>query len=120
MGKSSVTIRREKKTFLAALTSSLGVVTDASKECEIAGSNHYLWYNEDEQYRNDVDEIANVALDFVESALFDNVKKKKERSIIFYMERKGRIRGFHNTLDVTTGGPLFVHSVVAGREQKGA
>lgn len=104
MGKSSTAIAKEKKKFLNALEVALGVVTVASEKSKISASNHYDWLKSDEQYKKDVQLVGERAIDFAETALMTNVKKGKERSITFFLDRRGRARGYGKTLDVTSKG----------------
>jgi hypothetical protein len=83
-----------KKRMVEALESSLGVVTTACKEVEIARSTHYEWYKSDEEYRKQVDSIQDIALDFAESQLHQNIKKGDVTSTIFFLKTKGKRRGY--------------------------
>jgi hypothetical protein len=78
----------------------LGVVTVACKKTDTPRSTYYKWIKEDEEFRNKVDEIDNVKLDFVESQLFKNIQNQKERSIIFYLQHKGHKRGYIHRQDI--------------------
>ena len=84
----------KKKMLIESLENSLGIVSTACTKVNISRSSFYKWYKEDEEFRNKVDEIDNVKLDFVESQLFKNIQKEKERSIIFYLQHKGHKRGY--------------------------
>ena len=84
----------KKKALLEALEKSLGIVSTACVNADTSRSSFYKWYKEDEEFKNKVDEIDNVKLDFVESQLFKNIQKEKERSIIFYLQHKGHKRGY--------------------------
>ena len=99
-------IQQNKKLLLKALEKSMGIV---SKACEIAKldrSTFYKYYNEDEQFASDVDNMQEYVLDFAESKLLENIKDKKETSIIFYLKTKGRKRGYveKQDVDITTKG----------------
>ena len=99
-------IQQNKKLLLKALEKSMGIV---SKACEIAKldrSTFYKYYNEDEQFKQDVDNMQEYVLDFAESKLLENIKDKKETSIIFYLKTKGRKRGYveKQDVDITTKG----------------
>ena len=99
-------IQQNKKLLLKALEKSMGIV---SKACEIAKldrSTFYKYYNEDEEFKNDVDNMQEYVLDFAESKLLENIKDKKETSIIFYLKTKGRKRGYveKQDVDITTKG----------------
>ena len=84
----------KKKMLIESLENSLGIVSTACSKANISRSSFYKWYKEDEDFRKKVDEIDSVKLDFVESQLFKNIQKEKERSIIFYLQHKGHKRGY--------------------------
>ena len=84
----------KKKMLIESLENSLGIVSTACSKANISRSSFYKWYKEDEDFRKKVDEIDNVKLDYVESQLFKNIQKEKERSIIFYLQHKGHKRGY--------------------------
>jgi len=84
----------KKTAMIDALVKSLGVVTMACKEVGIARKTHYEWYHEDENYRNAVDDISDVALDFAESMLHKQIQDKDTTATIFYLKTKGKKRGY--------------------------
>jgi len=83
-----------KKAMLKALEQTLGVVTTACKKVGIINNTHYAWMASDEQYKKDVTGIADIALDFVESQLFGQIKSGNTTASIFYLKTKGKKRGF--------------------------
>ena len=83
-----------KKRLLEALEKSLGIVTTA---CEEVGVNRWTYYDylkKDPKFKKQVEELADVALDYAESQLHKNIGDGKEASIIFYLKTKGRNRGY--------------------------
>ena len=80
--------------MIEALTKSLGIVTLACKEVDIARQTHYRWMQEDEKYRRDVEDVADIALDFAESKLHKQIDKEDTTATIFYLKTKGRKRGY--------------------------
>jgi len=84
----------KKKMLIESLENSLGIVSTACTKVNISRSSFYKWYKEDEEFRNKVNEIDSVKLDFVESQLFKNIQNLKEKSIIFYLQHKGHKRGY--------------------------
>tara|TARA_Y100000593_G_C4179094_1_gene271105 strand:- start:29 stop:436 length:408 start_codon:yes stop_codon:yes gene_type:complete len=83
-----------KKQLLKALELSLGVVSTACKKANIARSTFYQWYNEDSEFRDKVDELEDISLDFAESKLFEQMNNGNVTSIIFYLKTKGAKRGY--------------------------
>jgi hypothetical protein len=99
-------IQQNKKALLKALEKSMGIVSKACQIVNLDRSTFYKYYNEDEQFAEDVDNMQDYVLDFAESKLLENIKDKKETSIIFYLKTKGRKRGYieKQDVDVTTKG----------------
>lgn len=98
--------------MLKALQSTLGVVTTA---CEIVGidrGTHYLWMNNDEEYKAQVESLSDLAIDFAESQLFELIKGAHREvstpdgeviriqdapntsATIFYLKTRGKKRGY--------------------------
>ena len=88
--------------MIEALEKTLGVVTPACKMAQIDRKTHYRWLKEDEDYRVAVEEMDNVALDFAESALHEQIKDGTPSSTMFYLKTKGKKRGFIGKQEVET------------------
>jgi ACT domain-containing protein len=71
-----------KKQLIEALEKSLGVVTTAVKIVGIHRSTFYNWYNDDEEFRKEVDSIGDIAT-------------------IFYLKTKGKRRGYIERQEIT-------------------
>jgi len=93
-----------KKAMVEALEKSLGVVTTACKTVGIARATHYLWMNTDDEYKQAVEDISNVALDFAESQLHKQIKEGNSTSTIFYLKTKGKKRGYVERQEILTDG----------------
>jgi hypothetical protein len=98
-----------KKAMIEALEKSLGVVTTACKSVGISRGTHYDWLNNDEDYKRQVEDLKNVALDFVESKLFKNINEGKETSIIFYLNNQGLSRGYSRKQEVIHSGGFVLN-----------
>jgi len=85
---------QHKKAILEALESSLGVVTSACKKVGIGRTIFYEWLKVDEEFLKKVKDIDNVALDFAESQLHQQIKSGNSTSTIFYLKTKGKKRGY--------------------------
>lgn len=85
--------RVKKAAILEALVKSLGI---KSKACEMVGIDRttlYSWLDSDEEFKKQVEAIEEVATDFVESKMFENIKNNDGSLIKFYMSTKGRSGG---------------------------
>lgn len=111
--------RTRKNAQIAALKTTLGIVTEACEITGLAPSTHYKWLKEDAEYKKEVEELADLALDFVESKLFETIRgvelpedkifnhegvplivptvkryPPSDANIRWYLDRKGRKRGY--------------------------
>lgn len=84
----------KKSAMIKALVDSLGIVTIACKTVGIARNTHYDWYKEDPVYKQTVDDISDIALDFAESMLHKQIQDKDTTATIFYLKTKGKKRGY--------------------------
>jgi hypothetical protein len=89
-----------KKRMLDALEKSLGIVTTAAKATDIPRSVHYEWMQKDQQYREAVEALADMTLDFAESQLHRQIKDGNTTATIFYLKTKGKKRGYVERTEV--------------------
>ena len=96
---------QHKKAMLDALEKSLGVVTSAAKTVGVGRTTHYLWLQEDKEYKAAVDELSDVAIDFAESQLHKQIKEGNSTATIFFLKTKGKKRGYveRQEVDVSSG-----------------
>lgn len=87
-------IQHTKKALLDALEKSLGVVTTACKTVGVDRGTFYHYCNSDAKFKQAVDEISDLALDFAESKLFKQIEKGDTTATIFYLKTKGKRRGY--------------------------
>jgi hypothetical protein len=95
-----------KGKMLAALEKHLNIVSSACKEVGINRDTHYDWLKKDKEYKRKVKEIDNVALDFAESALHQQIKKGNPLSTMFYLKCKAKKRGYIEQQEVKVTGNM--------------
>lgn len=101
-----------KKAMVEALKKSLGIVSTACQNVEISRQTHYRWLSEDPEYKSQVEDITEEAIDFVESKLFEKIdgitiettnakgqpviyeQAPSDTAIIFYLKTKAKKRGY--------------------------
>jgi hypothetical protein len=91
----------EKRQMLNALERSLGVVTSACKAVGISRQTHYNWLNDDLEYKAAVHSIDDIAIDFAESQLHQQIKNGEVSSTIFFLKTKGKKRGYVERQEIT-------------------
>ena len=109
-----------KKALLKALESSLGVVTNACKKIGIGRTTYYDWYNSDKEFKKQVDDLQNVALDFAESSLHQQIINGSVPATIFYLKTKGKRRGYVERQELTgvEGTKLFEVEIIRNDKNK--
>ena len=99
----------KKEAILEALEKALGVVTTACQKAGVSRATYYRWLNEDADFSAQVTAIQDVALDFAESKLFEQIQDGSTAATIFYLKTKGKRRGFVERQELEhTGGDKLV------------
>ena len=116
-----------KRNMLLALHKSLGIVTKAAKmvtedetDAESLRHNHYDWLKTDPAYKEAVESIEDIVLDYAESQLFKQVAKGNTTAVIFLLKCKGKKRGYIDRaeMDLTTSVPQLVIHVDTEEQKK--
>jgi len=87
--------------MINALVEALGIVTMACKKVGIARKTHYEWYKSDPKYKEAVDDVLEIALDFAESMLHKQIQDNDTTATIFYLKTKGKKRGYIERQEIT-------------------
>jgi len=90
----------KKQLMIQALTKSLGIVSSACQAVNISRNCHYEWMKSDPEYKAQVEDIANVELDFVISKLHKRINDGSDTAIIYYLKCKGKSRGYSDGGDI--------------------
>jgi len=101
-------LRGKKRIMFDALLDQLGVVTAAAKQTGIHRRTHYRWIIEDDNYKEWVEEVPEICLDFAENALFKQIKEGGVPSTIFYLKTKGKLRGYIEKQEIEHVGDIPV------------
>ena len=97
--------QNKKEKLLKALKETQGLIYHACKKAgNISRSTYYRYMKEDKEFAQEVEDIKEAQIDYVEGELIKNISKGKETSIIFYLKSKARDRGYAEKLDITSGG----------------
>jgi hypothetical protein len=84
----------KKNNLLEKLIEYNGIVTTACKAANLSRAIHYVWYNSDATYKQNVDDIQEMVIDFVEGYLYELIKKGDTAATLFYLKTRGKKRGF--------------------------
>lgn len=101
----------QKRAMVEALEKSLGIVTTAAKQVGIVRQTHYNWMKDDADYKQAVEDISDIALDFAESKLHKQIEKEDTTATIFYLKTKGKKRGYIEKQEIDLGGVLGIKQI---------
>lgn len=100
----SDTIKRRiaagKKRMIESLVKTLGIVTTAVKLAKISRDTHYSWMKDDPEYKAAVEDVDNIAIDFVESQFHKRIQAGDTVACIFYLKTKAKKRGYIERVEV--------------------
>jgi hypothetical protein len=83
-----------KKAMIQALEKTMGVVSTAATMVGINRSTHYEWLKTDSEYKQKVDDLENLMLDFAETNLHQQIQEGNTTATIFLLKTRGRKRGY--------------------------
>tara|TARA_R110000796_G_scaffold62237_6_gene143626 strand:- start:346 stop:723 length:378 start_codon:yes stop_codon:yes gene_type:complete len=83
-----------KKAMIKALEKCKGIVTTAAKMAGINRTTHYEWLKTDLEYKDKVESLENLILDFAETNLHQQIEEGNTTATIFLLKTKGRKRGY--------------------------
>lgn len=94
-----------KKRIVEAMKKCLGIVSKACDKVGISRVTFYSYYNNDPEFKIEIDAIEDLVIDFAESKLHTLIRAGDNTSTIFFLKTKGRKRGYQEKIqmDLTSG-----------------
>ena len=90
----SAKMMRNKAALLKALKEAKGIVTTACDAVGVTRKTYYDYYNSDPEFKREADDVQEVAIDFVEGKLFEQIEEGVPTSTLFYLKTKAKHRGY--------------------------
>lgn len=107
-------MEENKQNFLEALNASYGIIAEACEAMNMSRSTFYRWYKSDEVFKEQVDNVTETQIDYVESKLIKNISAGDTTAIIFYLKTKGKARGYSEKAKPKEEKPLPDTAVLPG------
>ena len=107
-------MEENKQKFLEALSASYGIIAEACEAMNMSRSTFYRWYKSDEVFKEQVDNVTETQIDYVESKLIKNISAGDTTAIIFYLKTKGKARGYSEKAKPKEEKPLPDTAVLPG------
>ena len=98
--------RKSKERVLEELIKSRGIVTNACNLANVSRAMFYKWKEDDPEFLRAVEDVEDIALDFVESALHRQINDGNPASTIFYLKTKGKRRGYIEKQQIEHSGEI--------------
>ena len=90
-----------KKELIKAMEQCHGVVSDACLSVGVSRVTYYDYYKNDPNFKESVDQVESIVLDYVEGKLFKLIDKGDVASTLFYLKTKGKKRGYIERNEIT-------------------
>lgn len=90
-----------KQHFPAILESCLGIVTTACKKAGVSRDWYYDNIKADPEFAKKCAEVQEVAIDFAESHLFEQIKDNIPSSTMFFLKTRAKHRGYIERIETT-------------------
>ena len=97
---------KKKKAMIKAMEKCLGVVSTACKVVGIDRATHYRWMKSDSEYKEIIDDVENLVIDFAESQLHKQIEDGNTAATIFYLKTKGKPRGYVERQEIAHDGSI--------------
>ena len=110
---------KDKKTFLKILKGNGGNINDACNATNVSRRTIYVWMEKEKWFKDSIDDIREIGVDNVESALYKNAIEGNTTAQIFYLKTQGKKRGYveKSELDLTSGDePIKINVNIKGVE----
>lgn len=92
---------KNKQDVLRTLSESCGIVATACRNANVSRNQFYIWYKNDPDFREKVDDVVERQKDFVESEILKKIKDGDTTMIIFYAKTKMKDRGYSERHEIT-------------------
>jgi len=101
-------LQARKDAYLRAYEVSMANVTLACKHSDTSKSSVYNWRRDDVRFKEEMDALLDVRIDFYENALDKNARAGNVSAQIFFLKCRAKHRGYVERTEVTgaDGGPV--------------
>ncbi len=92
---------KQKEEFIEAFAKSLALISSTCRKVGISRPTFYNWYNSDELFAEQIDDIRELCKDSVENEIFKKIKDGDTAMIIFYAKTRMKDRGYVERQELT-------------------
>lgn len=92
-------LQLSQKRFIEKYFENNGNISKSCEEVGISRGTYYNWIKEPE-FKEHLNQMEDIKIDYVENKLFELIDKGNVTAIIFYLNNKGKRRGYNTELSV--------------------
>jgi hypothetical protein len=112
-----------KNKILSLLIEYRGIIATVCQKVGISRNCFYEWCKEDAEFKDLVEDAKELAIDAVESKLFDLIEANDTTATIFFLKTRGKNRGYQERTEITGADgkdliPKIVIEVIGGAKDK--
>lgn len=94
-------LRKKQKQFIEIFATKAGCnISVTCKHMNIDRKMYYKWYNNNEEFKEKIEEARESLIDFAETKLQQNIMNGNEASIFFFLKTIGKKRGYVENVHV--------------------
>lgn len=98
--KEQMRTTKMKQAFLDKFVNTLGNISGTCKDIGIDRPTFYMWLKKDPEFKQMVEDVPEVRLDFAEQQLNKLIRADHPAAIIFFLKTKGKHRGYVERTEV--------------------
>jgi hypothetical protein len=109
-----------KENLLIALQNNAGLISKACRAVGISNNQYYLYYKNDPDFKEKVDQIKEGVLDLAESKLYELIQEKNPQAIFFFLKYRGKERGYtdiNTAIQINSGSDITVKIISSDADQ---
>lgn len=100
--KRETKLKKKQKQFIEIFATKAGCnVSVTCKQLNIGRKTFYLWYNTNEEFKEQIEDARESLIDFAETKLQQNIMNGQEASIFFFLKTIGKKRGYVERQEIT-------------------
>lgn len=106
----------KKDIFLEIFEKTACNISEACKHININRATYYDWYNNDNDFKQSIDNLKEGLIDYAESQLMRNISNGDNSSIMFFLKCQGKSRGYvekvQTELSTSKSDPVVINYVM--------
>ena len=87
-------IEKNKEAFIKAFPEKACNISETAAAIGIDRNTYYRWRDEDEEFRDTIENAREATIDFAECQLLKQIKEGNITAFIFFLKTRGRSRGY--------------------------